>query len=52
MENLLNECTRRDIQRKLNSKAPKHVEVLVICETVKVVDITVPFFTPMEFCKN
>ena len=52
MEQLLNECARRDLQKMLNETAPKHIEVLVGLKTITIEDITMPLFIPTEICKN
>jgi hypothetical protein len=52
MEQLFNECTRRDLQMMLNLIAPKHIEILVGIKTITIEGITIPEFTPFEICKN
>jgi hypothetical protein len=52
MEQLLIEAARRDIQTILNAIAPSHIEVLVSAKKINIEGLEMPFFNPMEFCKN
>lgn len=52
MEQLFNECARRDLQMMLNLISPKHTEILVGLKTITIEGITMPEFTPMQICKN
>jgi hypothetical protein len=52
MEQLFNECARRDLQMMLNLIAPKHTEILVGVKTITIEGITMPEFTPIQVCKN
>jgi hypothetical protein len=52
MEQLLIEAARRDIQMMLNETTPNHVEVLVAVKKINIEGLEMPFFNPMEFCKN
>ena len=52
MEQLFNECARRDLQMMLQAIAPKHTEILVGVKMINIEGITIPEFTPFEICKN
>ena len=52
MEQLLIEAARRDIQMMLNETTPSHIEVLVSMRKINIEGLEMPFFNPMEICKN
>jgi hypothetical protein len=52
MEQLLIEAARRDIQMMLNAMTESHIEVLVSAKKINIKGLEMPFFNPMEFCKN
>lgn len=52
MKNLFIEAARRDIQMMLNAMTENHVEVLVAVKKINIEGLEMPFFNPMEICKN